>query len=605
MKIDDRTAQSDQAFAAMNKKLAAFPDLDVATIHVNGNEETNLLHAVTQKLTSIPVDRLAGIIAVTDGEIHDKVDTDFPAPLHVLIAGHHDEVDRRISIKEAPAYGIVGKHVSLTLHIEDQPSAQSAMAAVTFHRDNGESAVMNLPVGKDVSFDVPIDHAGQNLFVFSTEALPHELTSINNTIAVSVNGIRDRLRVLLISGQPHIGGRTWRNFLKADPAVDLVHFTILRSPTKLDMTSNTELALITFPVHELFEVKLKSFDLVIFDRFSNQSLVPDDYLQNLATYVENGGALLVSNATDHAIPPLTSSPLARILPTELTGRLLTGSFRPELTAEGSRHPVTRTLGDVIPRNNWGHWFRQIEGQATKGEVLMSGLNHQPLLVLNHVGKGRIAQFLSDQFWLWSRGFEGGGPQAEMLRRVAHWLVQEPELDETALRAQADMTDSGWQIGVSKQSLHDNSTVVQITAPDHQTSSLTLTATKQQGILSAVAPVTGTGLYHVKDNDQEILVMVGPTHAAEFGAMVATESKLAPYVKATNGRTIWLADQPDGPAIHRTNADASQNGHDWIGLKKNGQYRVTGSKAYPLWPGWLAILVLLAAVMVTWRREGRR
>ena len=200
-----------------------------------------------------------------------------------------------------------------------------------------------MPVGKDVKFEVPIAHAGQNLFVFSTPPLPNELTPINNDAAVSINGIRDRLRVLLISGEPHIGGRTWRNFLKSDPAVDLVHFTILRSPTKIDGVPNSELSLIAFPVHELFETKLKSFDLVIFDRFRQQSLIPDSYLENIARYVEQGGALLISNATDEGIPEITFSPLARILPAEPTGHLLTGSFVPDLSDAGKRHPVTDTL----------------------------------------------------------------------------------------------------------------------------------------------------------------------------------------------------------------------------------------------------------------------
>ncbi len=205
--------------------------------------------------------------------------------------------------------------------------------------------------------------------LFQRHRSPGELTTINNSVAVTVNGIRDRLRVLLISGEPHIGGRTWRNFLKSDPAVDLVHFTILRSPNKMDGTPNSELALIAFPVHELFDLKLKSFDLVIFDRFRRQSLIPDEYLDNIATYVENGGALLISNATNETIPQLTFSPLARILPAEPTGNLLTGSFVPDLSPVGQRHPVTAALPDEMPRKDWGPWFRQIDSRVTKGDRL--------------------------------------------------------------------------------------------------------------------------------------------------------------------------------------------------------------------------------------------
>ncbi|MFY9287245.1 MAG: hypothetical protein WAO98_01960 [Alphaproteobacteria bacterium] len=604
MKLGKRGEQAAHVLESLQKKLAAFPDLEVETLHVKGSHESNLLRALEQKLGAIPRDRLAGIIAITDGQIHDKNETEINAPLHALIAGNHNETDRRIVIKQAPAYGLVGSTVELTLRIDDEPKAQSDTATVTFQPDKGQSQTVTMPVGKDIPFQVPIEHAGENLFAFSTPPLPNELTPINNAVAVSVNGIRDRLRVLLVSGQPHIGGRTWRNFLKADPAVDLIHFTILRSPMKADNIPNNELSLIAFPVHELFEIKLQSFDLVIFDRFRQQSLVPDAYLENIADYVENGGSLLISSSTDVDVPPLDVSPLARVLPTQPTGKLLTGGFRPDLTLPGQRHPVTSSLTTITPRDKWGHWFREIGARSLKGEVLMSGINNQPLLVLDHVGQGRVAQFLSDQFWLWSHGFEGGGPQAELLRRIVHWLVQEPELDETALRAHGEIVDDGWQLSITKQSLRDDSLQIQVIDPENTSQTVTLTPSKQPGVLAATLPVSMTGLYRLKDGDNEILAMVGPTDAPEFGDMRATDEKIKTAVKASNGAINWLIDHADGPEIKRTAPNATQQGWNWIGLKQNGQFRVTGSKAYPLLPAWLWISALLITAMLTWRREGK-
>jgi hypothetical protein len=604
MQISDRPQQTAKAVDSVTKKLAGFSDLDVETLHVAGATETDLFRAIESKLASIPRDRLAGIIALTDGDVHDKPESPLPGPFHILLAGHKDEIDRRLAITESPAYGIVGKSVTLTLRIEDHPAPQSDSATVSFSRDNGESRTFTMPIGKDMKFEVPVAHAGQNLFAFSTDALPHELTTINNNAAVTVNGIRDRLRVLLISGEPHIGERTWRNLLKADPAVDLIHFTILRSPSKMDGIPNSELSLIAFPVRELFETRLKSFDLVIFDRFRQQSLIPDEYLGNIAKYVQQGGALLISNATNQAIPPLSYSQLADVLPAEPSGRILTGAFVPDLTEEGKRHPVTDTLTNDMPRDKWGPWFRQIEAHVKKGDVLMTGLNGAPLLILDHVGDGRVAQFLSDQFWLWSRDFRGGGPQADMLKRTAHWLVGEPELDESALRAHAELIDNGWQLVIAKQSLHEQSAEVTIVDPDHQSSSLTLSPGKQPGVLEAVQKVDTSGLYHLKSGDEEILVMAGPENAPEFGAMVATDQILKPYADAAGGGIFWLEDHPGGPDIHRTGSNAAQYGWDWVGLKKNDQYRVTGSKAWPLWPAWLAVIVLLGAMMIAWRREGQ-
>lgn len=600
MQIGERKAQVDRALDVLSQKLADFKDLETEILYVKGREETDLFHAIDQKLATLPRDRLAGIIALTDGEVHDKPQADLPTPLHALLAGQHDEIDRRLIIKQAPAYGIVGKKVTITVRIDDQPKPLGSLAVVSLRRDNGDIQTVTMPIGKDVPFDVTIDHAGENLIAFSTDTLPHELTSLNNTAVVSVNGIRDRLRVLLVSGQPHIGGRTWRNFLKADPAVDLIHFTILRSPAKMDNTPNNELALIAFPVRELFEVKLKSFDLVILDRFHNQSLVPDEYLENIARYVEDGGALLVSNATDEIDSSLSASPLSRVLPVVPTGELLTGRFVPDLTQVGQRHPVTSPLVVDMPHDQWGPWFRQIAGHATKGDVLMSGYNNQPLLVLDHVGKGRVAQFLSDQFWLWSR--QGSGPQAEMLRRVAHWLVQEPELDETALHAHSESTDAGWNLVISKRSLHDTSDDVTVIDPKGQIIQSHLVVGSVPGVLTSTIPVTQTGLYRLKADDKEILTMVGTTDALEFKDMLATEDILEPFVKDSGGGIEWLADQV--PNIHRVAAGSAAKGWNWIGLRQNGQYRIIGSRDYPLLPPWLLVISILVVAFWVWRREGK-
>lgn len=604
MQIGERAAQATKLLATLTQKLATFPDLDVETLHVKGREETDLFQAIDQRLATLPHDRLAGIIALTDGEVHDKPASVYDAPFHALLVGRPHETDRRLIIKEAPSYGIVGKKVSITIRVDDQPSLQSSSAAVTFHRDTGDITTMVVPVGQDVTIDMPITHAGVNLGVLSTDVLPQELTPINNNVIVSVNGIRDRLRVLLVSSHPHIGGRTWRNFLKADPAVDLIHFTILRSPSKLDNVPNSELALIAFPVHELFDVKLKSFDLVILDQFHNQSLVPDEYLTNIAHYVESGGALLVSHATDEALPMWGASPLAPLLPVVPTGPVLTGSFVPDLTPSGQRHPVTQFLTQEMPRNQWGPWYRQRGGQATKGDVLLSGINNQPLLILDHVGKGRVAQFMSDEFWLWAR--QGNGPQAELLRRVAHWLVQEPELDENALRAYAEQTDNGWNLTVTKHSLRDNTDDVAIIDPQGQTTTLHLVAGALPGELRAVLPVTQTGLYHLKEEDKDILVMVGATNVPEFGDMRATTKFLEPVTKATGGGIIWLEENNSAGNVdlRRRAAGMILHGDHWVGLKQNDQYRVIGSKAFPLLPPGLLLCSLLVVVLLTWRREGR-
>ena len=138
---------------------------------------------------------------------------------------------------------------------------------------------------------------------------------------VSIDGVRDKLRVLLVSGEPHAGERTWRNLLKSDASVDLVHFTILRPPEKQDGTPINELSLIAFPTRELFQQKIKEFHLIIFDRYARQGVLPIIYFDNIARYVQEGGAVLVAAGPDYASPTsIWRTPLEQILPAEPSGR---------------------------------------------------------------------------------------------------------------------------------------------------------------------------------------------------------------------------------------------------------------------------------------------
>ncbi|MCH9014017.1 MAG: hypothetical protein IIA68_13315, partial [Proteobacteria bacterium] len=404
---------------------------DAAGIEEDG---TRLFAALRQALSKVPRQRVAAVILVSDGQVHDVPESlealGLDAPLHLLLTGEADEGDRRLIVNKAPSFGIVGRKLAVTLTVDDLPPGPGPrLARVTLRRDGGEEKTIHVPVGVEQKIDFELDHRGPSVLEIEVEAGPRELTLANNRAAVVVNGVRDRLRVLLVSGEPHAGERAWRNILKSDPSVDLVHFTILRPPEKQDGTPIRELSLIAFPTRELFEVKLDQFDLIIFDRYRRRGVLPSIYLDNIANYVREGGALLEAVGPAFATPlSLYRTPLGRVLPVEPTGAIFEQGYRPRVTALGQRHPVTADLNPAIEPGaapTWGRWFRLIDGDAKSGMVIMSGVEGRPLLVLDRVGEGRVAQFMSDHMWLWSRGFEGGGPQAELLRRIAHWLMREP------------------------------------------------------------------------------------------------------------------------------------------------------------------------------------
>ncbi|HTW52456.1 MAG TPA: hypothetical protein VME45_11255 [Stellaceae bacterium] len=615
--IGDRSAASAAALKTVTEELAKDRDLDVRVVRAGkpapgaGDDGTRLFSALNRALADVPRQRLAGVVMITDGEVHDVPAGDVKAaaaqlgaPLHVLLSGHPGEGDRRLVVKEAPSFGLVGKTAPLTVRVEDLPEQKDVMqgdAKLTWRKDGGTVHTDVVPVGRDVPLSIPIDHGGPNVVELSVEPGPRELTLVNNRAAVVINGVRDRLKVLLVSGEPHAGERVWRNILKSDPSVDLVHFTILRPPEKQDGTPIRELSLIAFPIRELFDVKLDEFDLIIFDRYSRRGVIPPAYLQNVVNYVRNGGAFLEATGPSFGTPmSLFRTPLGEILPTEPTGNVEEEGFKPELTELGRRDPVTADLpgaGKPGEEPSWGRWFRQVDARVHHGTTLMTGDHGEPLLVLDRIGKGRVAQLLSDQMWLWARGFEGGGPQAELLRRLAYWLMKEPDLEENDLRASID----GDHLVVTRQSLEPDSKPVTVTAPDGSTSTMILTP-QEGGRSTGTLAVTQMGLYRVSDGTRTALAAAGPLNPIEFADVRATPDKLAPIVTASGGGVFWIADGV--PEIRRVAAGRATAGSGWMGLRENDDYTVAGFSETPLLPGIAALLLAIGALIAAWRREGR-
>jgi uncharacterized membrane protein len=618
MQIGARARLTEAAQSNIVQQAEKLPGLELRTITVpeGGNSGTNLFSAIERALADIPRSRLAGAILLTDGEVHDTPAVEQAtrlldgSPLNVLIPAAGEETDRRLRIIEAPSYGLVGKSVTLRAIVEDLGVTRpSGPARLTLRRDGEPVRTESVPVGIEQSIDIPITRAGPTVIELSAEALPGEISPLNNRAVIEINGVRDRLRVLLISGEPHSGERTWRRLLKADPAVDLVHFTILRPPEKDDQTPLNELALIAFPVRELFLDKLDSFDLIVLDRFQNRGLLPTPYLGYIADHIRDGGALLLSVGPEFAgATSLADTPLGSVLPARPgPGRgVINGAFRPEVTALGARHPVTQALaGANIPGNNappdWGSWYRRIDPVAVRGDVLMSAPDGGPLLITGRYGKGRAALLLSDQIWLWSRGHQGGGPQAELLRRVAHWLMQEPELEENALTAR--VADASLLI---ERRTTDPAApeAVTVTDPDGKRSSTDL-LTAGPGRATASLPASLPGVWQVTDGIRTAYAASGAANPPELADLRATASLLSPVARASGGGVHWLGSgaAPAMPELRRTEAGRNASGSAWIGLSARHDHIVTGIAGLALLPVWLALPMMLGLLLAAWRREG--
>ncbi len=606
-KLGDRPAQTAEAVARLTAAVGALENTELRIVRFgDGPDDAGSLAmtALAEAIAAEPRARIAGAILISDGRVHDLEATPgLPAPLHVLLTGRETDWDRRLIISDAPAFAILGEEFMLRLRIDDQgavPAGLGDQVELTIAVDAEEPVSFTVPTNTDLELPVTLPHAGQNVLQFSVAGIEGELTDRNNAAVVQINGVRDRLRVLLVSGQPHTGERVWRNLLKSDPSVDLVHFTILRPPEKQDGVPVEELSLIAFPTRELFVEKIDEFDLIIFDRYRMQGILPMEYIDNVVNYVRGGGTVLVAAGPEFGqVDSLWRSPLSAILPVEPTARVIEGGFRPALTDLGRRHPVTEGLEALAPEGGWGRWFRLVEVRPIRGQIAMSGPGDRPLLVLDRVDQGRVAVLASDQAWLWGRGYEGGGPQLELLRRLAHWMLKEPELEEEALSA----TAKGDVLTITRRTLKPEPPgEVKITAPDG--SEVTLPMDQQTpGRWQAEWQAPGLGLYRLEQGDLVRVIAVGPAAPREFVETLADGTALEPAVSAGLGGILRLEDGV--PSLREVREGRPAAGRGWIGLTPREAWLTEDLRVSPLVPGWLLLILAAGLAVAGWLAEGRR
>jgi hypothetical protein len=612
-RLSTRPDQVAETLAALESEVAARDNTELRVIRMTdaeGDGGSLLMAALAEALAEEPQGRIAGIVLLTDGRIHD-IDRapPLPAPTHVLLTGEPDDWDRRLIIRNAPAFAILDEEFTLRLRIEDQGAAPAGadLVKLSIAIDGGPPMLFDVPVGEDLELPLVLPHGGMNVLQFSVPVAEGELTDRNNAAVVQINGVRDRLRVLLVSGEPHPGERTWRNLLKSDASVDLVHFTILRPPEKQDGVPVEELSLIAFPTRELFVDKVEEFDLIIFDRYKKRGILPNEYLQNVANYVMNGGAVLIASGPEYATAEsVYRSPLDQILPGAPTAIVIDEPFTPLLTDVGERHPVTEGLPDlanILPLEDgtpgWGRWFRIVDTlPPEEATVVLSGPGDRPLLVLNRVGEGRVALINSDHSWLWDRGFEGGGPQLELLRRLAHWMMKEPELEEENLWVEP----TGQTMRIIRRTLGEDVPEVTITHPDGTESIVTLEQVSP-GRFELLWEGPEVGLYRLTDGELDTVIALGPASPREFEQTIATGEVLAPVTDPTLGGILALSDGI--PDLREVREGRPAAGNGWIGITPREAFRTADITITPLLPAWAFLLIASALILGGWLREGRR
>lgn len=597
--LGERPAQTDAALETVTRgldRMAAEGGLAYRVVHLSEKESsepgTLLLGALEQVVSETDARRISAAIVLTDGQAHDAGAP--PSwPVHVLVSGDERRRDRSITLLQAPSFGLVRTGIKVVYVVEDHGGASESVAPVELWVNGRMQRQLEAPVGTPSTVTVELPHAGPVAVELRTPAAADEVTSRNNQAIASVNGVRDRLRVLLVSHSPHPAARVWRNLLKTDPAVDLIHFTILRTLDRLSPVPEKELSLIEFPVQRLFIEEIDSFDLIVFDRYRRRQLMSDVYFSSIVEYVRNGGALLVAlGGPSDPAPGLLQILLPDVAPVQPTGASLTAPYSVEPTELGRRHPLTRAVVDDLERA--GPWYWQKELQVESGETLLTGAQGWPLLTTARVGDGRVGVLATDQAWLWSRGHGGGGPHGELFRRLAHWLMGEPELEEERLW----LTNDGDGLVVSHQTLAESASDAELAAPDGKVVRVPL-AEMRPGLWQGRLAADEAGIYRVKSGALEAIGLMGVHDILEHRNVTPSTEILRPFAEASGGSVRRIADGV--PTLRRSNG----SGDSWIGLPRRRTYAVSGIDLVRLLPAWAALAAALAALCLAWLAEAGR
>ncbi|MCB9777434.1 MAG: hypothetical protein H6742_02595 [Alphaproteobacteria bacterium] len=396
-------------------------------------------------------DELAAAVAA--GESLDGRLPPLGGPLTVYQIGSADELfDIAVEDVVSGGFAFLRTDFTLTARLRGPPGRT---LPVTLSREGQgvDSAEVTLDEeGRaEVAFEVRPPRVGRFAYEVSVPVEPGDAVPGNNSFPVVVRVVRDRTRVLQVSGSPAYDTKFLRLFLKEDPSVDLVSFFILR--TREDMGAgwqSEELSLIAFPYERLFREDIGSFDLVIFQNFDYKPYFDwsaNELLANIGQYVEDGGAFVMTGGDrSFDLGAYQGTPVGDVLPVRLgvTGpQSAAEPFAPVLTDAGRVHPITR-IG-ATPEATEAAWqalpemdgANVVVGLAPDSAALLSHPTltgrdgaAMPVLAVREVGEGRTMALMVDSSWRWSfsEAAQGRGNQAYLRfwKNALRWLMADPE-----------------------------------------------------------------------------------------------------------------------------------------------------------------------------------
>jgi hypothetical protein len=441
--LEDKSASADHTAQSVWLETLKKAVGERATLKIlplpQSDQGTLVIPPLKQALQSVPADRLAGAVIISDTLWHDP-EADITSlktevPVHVL-STFRSGPDRSVTLEKTSAYQLVGKPFSVAVTVRD--TTQPGGAEIPLNMYQGDTQTThNVRNGEKTEISLNTEHPGRTTLIFATPPLAQEAHLQNNAAVFTLTVFRDRWRVMMVSGSPHPSTRAFRSLFKQDPNIDLVHFSILRRMDSMDFTPPDEMALIPFPVDELFLNRIDDFDLIVMDRYANLGLLQPIHIQSLRSFIQRGGAFVIMTGAEGLKDDSLFNALKDIMAIKAYPQTYPDvPFTPTL---GEDHPITQPfVKQTLPL---------LRGSlplplAERAELLMETPEKTPVITLwrETPQHGRMAWIATDDVWMWRRqaGEAGAAPPFNpLMRRLMHWLLREPDLEAPPMICQQD------------------------------------------------------------------------------------------------------------------------------------------------------------------------
>ncbi|HEX8703521.1 MAG TPA: glutamine amidotransferase [Myxococcaceae bacterium] len=578
--------------------------------------------------------KLSGVVVISDGADNAEFAAgavgrarsalaDLNVPVSTILVGKEALKDLSIEGLKVDDFAFVRNSLTVEVEIHGRGFAGKDIPVV-LSQEGKTVANKSVRFGSNddvqpVAFTFTPDATGRFVYTVTVPTFPDEAVSDNNSRSFTLKVIRDRVRVLLVVGRPSWDERFLRGLLRQDANVDMVSFYILRSMSDDPgvESQEKELSHIPFPMEEIFDEKLDTFDVVIFQNFgyADPQLAITEYERNLERYVNNGGAFVMIGGDSVLGEGRASMPtLMEALPVEAAGPANIEPFKARLTPEGLRHPVT-ALGSGFASTEaaWGE-LPSIPGinstRARKGATVLvehpfhtvDGKN-APLVAVWDYGRGRAMTLATDASWYWAfTSHQGGSPNRTYDRfwsNALRWLVRDPDLTTLKVTADPPSVEPGRPVGVvvsARTSDYQAAQDAQVRVELFSVASQKLVAvqtgtTGPDGVVRLEFPPPAPGPYKLlatakkgevdlgKGEDAVAVRAVGP----ELSDASVRPELMEQIAKVTGGKSFRLP----------------QDGLPDLPLLDPPVVEVGRAKDRPLWDRWYYLVVLIALLGAEW------